>query len=188
MGNVLKLTLPLPVSVNHYLAHRISRGKGKKFIQTYKTQEAMLFERLAKPIIQAEVEKQCWQIPDIDKYIRVEATWYLHKKGIDCSNLHKQALDIMQGFVYHNDSMVLESTKDFFIDSKNPHCELTIYTSEKIGVFKNKESKQYFCEANCYKCSKKKNNCSYFKKLLENRIIAEVDLKENVCFKLKIKK
>ena len=188
MNKVLKLTLPLPVSVNHYLSHRISKGKGKKFIQTYKTSEAMLFERIAKPIIKEEVIKQGWEIPDIDEYIRVEATWFLHKKGIDCSNLHKQALDIMQGFVYHNDSMVLECTKDYFIDSKNPHCELVIYTSTKQGVFKDKKEKKTFCEANCYKCSKKKTSCSFYKKLLENRIIPEVDLKENVCYKIKLKK
>ena len=64
MSKVLKLTLPLPVSVNHYLGHTISRGKGKKFIQTYKTQEALAFERISKPIILKEVVNQKWTKPE----------------------------------------------------------------------------------------------------------------------------
>lgn len=188
MKKVLKLNLPLPVSVNHYLSHRISSGRGKRFIQTYKTQEAVIFEKLAKKIIIEEVQKQDWKIPNEDVYIRVSAVWYLHKKGIDCSNLHKQALDIMQGHVYHNDSMVLECTQNYFIDTKNPHCELEITIADKVGVFSNIEEKKIFCEANCHKCSKKKTSCSFFKKLLENRIIPEIDLKNNQCSKIKIKK
>lgn len=187
MNKVLKLTLPLPVSVNHYLNHSISKGRGKKFIHTYKSREAIIFERVSKSIIEEEVKKQGWVIPDETVYIRVEATWFIHKKGIDCSNLHKQALDILQGYVYHNDSMVLESTSDYFIDSKNPHCELVISISEKEGVFKTKDDKKAFCEANCHKCSKKKTSCSFYKKLLENRIISEINLQTNTCSKIKIK-
>lgn len=186
-SKILKMVLPLPVSQNHYLKHRVSHGK-KKFVQTYKTSEALYFENTARPIIKKEVEKHKWIMPEKDTYVRVEVTWYLHKRGMDCSNMHKQLLDVMQGYVYQNDSMVLECSKNCFIDSQNPRCSLEIYILEKEGVFKNKEEKKFFCEANCYKCSKKKNSCTIFKKLLENRIIPEVDLEKNLCSKIKIKK
>lgn len=189
MSKVLKLTLPLPVSVNHYLGHTISRGKGKKFIQTYKTQEALAFERISKPIILKEVVNQKWTKPEETKYIRVQAIWYFHKKGLDSSNMHKQVLDILQRCdVYYNDNMVLECSKDYFIDSKNPRCEIELSIMDKEGVFNTKEEKKNFCVANCHRCSKKKNSCSFFKKLLENRIIEEIDLKANICHKIKVKK
>ena len=185
----LTLTLPLPVSVNHYLAHRISRGKGKRFIHTYKTQEALVFERLSKPIILREVEAQKWVKPKEDRYIRVEAVWYFHKKGIDSSNMHKQVLDILQRCdVYHNDSMVLECSKDYYIDSHKPRCEIKLTLMDKQGVFKNQDDKLDFCKSNCYHCTKDKMSCTFFKKLLENRIILEVDLVNKKCSKIKIKK
>ena len=187
MSKVLTLHLPLPVSVNHYLGRRISRGRGKKFITTFKTQEAILFEKIAKAKIIEEVKKQNWKMPDITDFIRVEAIWYISKKGIDPANLHKQSLDIMQGLVYHNDNMVLETTSDYFIDSKNPRCIIKVSISEKKGVFRNDTERKKFCEANCHKCSKKKLSCSFYKRLLENRIIAEVDLENNICTKIKTK-
>lgn len=185
----LKLTLPLPVSVNHYLGHRISGGRGKKFIHTYKTQEAISFERIAKPIILKEVQAQKWVKPSENTYIRVEATWFFHKKGLDSSNMHKQVLDILQRCeVYYNDNMVLECSKDYYIDAKNPRCEIVLSLMDKEGVFATKDDKKRFCTSNCHLCSKKKNNCTFFKKLLENRIIEEIDLDKNICHKIKLKK
>lgn len=188
MKNTLEIILPLPVSVNHYLGHRVSRGK-KKFVQTYKTQEALLFENTSRKIIQQELKNQNWQKPAENKYIRVDVVWFLKKKGMDTNNLYKMPLDIMEKCgVYSNDSMVLESTVDYFIDTKNPRCHLKLTVIDKEGVFKNQDEKLLFCKANCHNCSKKKTSCTYFKKLLENRIITEVNLAENVCYKLKTRR
>lgn len=185
----LNLVLPLPVSVNHYLNHRVSGGKGKKFIQTYKTPEAIYFEKQASKIMQEEIKKQNWTKPNELQHVVVEVIWFFPKKGMDADNHFKMLQDQLQkNDVLYNDSLAMGRTLDMYIDTVNPHCEVKIYIAEKQGLFKNNNHKKYFCENNCYLCSKKKDNCTTFKKILENRIISDVDIESNKCNKIKIKK
>ena len=45
MSDVLKLTSPLGVSVNHYLAYRAIMKNGKPMAMSYKTPEAVKYQK-----------------------------------------------------------------------------------------------------------------------------------------------
>ena len=184
----LKLTAKIPPSVNHYLAYRVSRGgKGKRFVQTYKTQDAISYEKYFKKYLEEEIKKQGWTCVD-SGYVVIEVNWFFESNRRDSNNYYKVLLDCMNTRVFKDDKQALEKTVNIFIDSKNPRAEILIYKSDKIGVFQNKEEKQKFCLSNCHLCSKKSSSCSILKKLLDNRIIEEVDIHNNKCFKIKIRK
>lgn len=183
----LYLTVKIPPSVNHYLSYRVSRGKGKRFVQTYKTQEAVAFEKYFKKYLNDEIHKQNWVCAETG-YVVIEVNWFFESNRRDSNNYYKVLLDCMNTIVFKDDKQALEKTMNIYIDSSNPRAEIVIYKSEKDGVFINKQHRQAFCEANCQLCSKKTTNCTTLKKLLDNRIIPDVDLQNNICKKIKIKK
>lgn len=183
----LKLTAKIPPSVNHYLSYRVSGGRGKRFVQTYKNQDSVSYEKYFKKYLDEQIQLQNWECID-SGYVVVEVNWYFESNRRDSNNYYKVLLDCMNTKVFRDDKQAIERTMNIYIDSKNPRAEIKIYKAEKEGVFENREAKQTFCEANCHLCSKKHNSCSIFKKLLDNRIIEEVDLFNNKCNKLKVKK
>lgn len=184
----LYLTVKIPPSVNHYLSYRVSSGgKGKRFVQAYKTPEAIAFERYFKKYLDEEIKNQNWEC--VEKgYVVIEVNWFFESNRRDSNNYYKLLLDCMNTKVFKDDKQALEKTMNIFIDSNNPRAEILIYKSEKEGVFLNKNQKNNFCESNCHLCSKKTQSCTILKKLLDNRIIPEVDLNQNKCNKIRIKK
>ena len=187
MEQILKLTCPLPPSVNHYMAYRVSGGRGKKFVQAYKTQDSIRFEKEFNRILEKEIQKQKWIIVE-EGYVIVEVEWFFESNRRDSNNYHKLILDCMNQKVFKDDKQAMERTMNITIDPKNPRAEIKIYKSNKQGLFTNEEDKKIFYQNNCCRCSKKKNNCSVYKKILSNKIGEEFDLKQNICFKIKNKK
>lgn len=187
MNQVLKLTCPLPPSVNHYMAYRVSGGKSKKFVQAYKTQDSLKFEREFKRILDTEIKKQNWNIVE-EGYVIVEVDWFFESNRRDSNNYYKLILDCMNTKIFKDDKQAMERTMNITIDSKNPRAEITIYKSDKQGLFTNEEEKKNFSIHNCHQCTKKKNSCTIYKKILSNKISEEFDLVQNICFKIKQKK
>lgn len=55
MGNVLKLISPLPPSVNHYLAYRAIMKNGRPMAMSYKTPEAVKYQKDFIEYVEQEV-------------------------------------------------------------------------------------------------------------------------------------
>ena len=183
----LRLTLPLPESVNAYLNHRVSYRNGKPIVVAYKTQEANQFEKEAQSIISSAIKKQCWDLPSKDTWVKVEAIWYVRNTISDFSNLWKQTLDCMNGLVYADDRKVIESTVNGFVDTKNPRVELNIYTLQKRGIFLSQNHLDGFKDNNCNECAKNIKTCRTLKEFLDNKITENIVLVDNMCLKKRTK-
>lgn len=186
---ILKITSPVPPSVNRYLNYRVQRSKyGKYFVQAYKSDESIKFENVLKKIIEDEIIKQHWVKPDKDKYVIVEATFYFSRLHTDASNHWKLPLDVLKsGGAYYDDSKVVERVNRIYIDKENPRIEFTIYEAPFIGVFNDEAEFELFKNSNCILCSKNINTCGVLKRALENKILHD-EIKDNECKKIKIKK
>lgn len=180
----LDLVSPMPPSVNMYLGKRVA-GYGKSaYVQVYETAKAKTYKREFKKIIREALKTQKWVVPPEDKYIIAEMTFYMANKSQDTHNFDKCLVDCFQeeGIII-NDSKVLVVPMEVYIDSKNPRIEVSMYISEKCGVFKDENKVKIFQNENCKKCSRSKRNCSIFNKALDNKIQEEIDHIKLKCSK-----
>ena len=60
----LKLVSKIPPSVNHYLAYRAIVKNGKPMAMSYKTQEAIKYQKEFTKYVIEEVQKQKWEKSD----------------------------------------------------------------------------------------------------------------------------
>lgn len=184
----LKLTLPLPISVNKYLNYKIVWIGKKPIPQAYKPREVKEYERYATKLIQKQIKEQKWECLTKDNYIDVELTYYLNKKRKDSHNLEKVLFDVlMSAGAYPDDDILLPKTKNIYIDKDNPRVEVTLRISKKQGIFDDIKHLNIFKEQNCNRCKKSsyKRACGVFTRALENRICTEeIDALENVCKKI----
>lgn len=182
--NKLRLISPLPPSVNNYLNYRISRHGRKSFVQAYPSEETVIYKSFFVDYVKDQIREQGWKRPEKGKQVYVRFTFYLDRKRKDPNNLLKVPLDALtEAGVYLDDDIALPIADRIYIDPANPRIEIEIFESEAIGVFDNKEDLEKFMENNCKLCKKNTNKCGIIKKLLDNRIIPEVE--NGVCSKKK---
>ncbi len=178
---VLKLTIPDFVSVNHYLAYRMVRGK----LITFKTKEANDLHRKILLEIDRQVKAQGW-ITDLNpmQHYIVDAVFYFPRIDMDCNNYYKVAFDAItdSGKVWADDNLACERVQKVMYDNKNPRIELTIYKSDFIGIFDNEDELKEF-EDKCKTCTRYTKNCSLLRKAKEGRIQEEIT--NNDCTKYK---
>lgn len=94
MGNILKLTSPIGVSVNHYLAYRAIIKNGKPMAMSYKTQEALRYQKDFIKYVKEEVEKQGYDLkPDPLQHFYIDAIFYFDRIDRDPNNYFKCLLD-----------------------------------------------------------------------------------------------
>lgn len=73
----LKLTVGIPVSVNHYLAYRAIIKNGKPMAMSYKTKEALEYQKWLIGYLKDETKKQNWTLtPDKARHFYVDAYFY----------------------------------------------------------------------------------------------------------------
>lgn len=185
---MLEFTLPIPPSVNLYLSKSVVYYGNKPTVQVYKTAKARAYENYAIKTIQRAIQEQNWIMPDKLQYVNVELVYYMERKRKDIDNTFKILFDCckLAGVVIDDDSTI-PIVKDIFIDKNNPRVEVKITVSDKIGVFKDKETYNEFIQNNCVWCKRRERNCSILKKSLENRIIPEVNIDTLECVKRPIK-
>lgn len=171
MNKILKLTLPLPPSVNSYQRYRVKRVGKRLRVEAYPSKETEDFYESSVPYVREEMKKQQWKQPLKGKYVVVECIFYLTKKGADADNFFKCSLDCLEkAGVVINDSFFIPQTIDVLIDKDDPRIELEVYESEKNGIFANEEEMENFIRNNCDKCRRRnKNKCIVFKGFKENR-------------------
>ena len=108
---MIRLTLPVPPSLNHYLRGRV-----------YKTQEAKIY--------QSDVRVICATngiLDPTDKLVMFTMHWYPKSRRGDLDNFFKVMIDALEGYVYENDKQIVEiHAYRMPVDKKNPRMEIEI--------------------------------------------------------------
>jgi crossover junction endodeoxyribonuclease RusA len=172
----LKLTSPLPPSVNSYLNYKIASKGKKKFVQLYLSPETVVYKNFFSDYVMDQIREQNWTRPEKGKLVFVQCTFFLDRKRKDPNNFLKVPFDVLtEAGVYVDDDTALPLSPRLYIDAKNPRIEIEIYESNAIGIFDDEEDYELFLKNNCELCRKKTESCSILKKLLDNRLIEEVE-------------
>lgn len=190
MSNLLRLTSPVPESVNHYFKYRAFIKDGKAKAMGYKTNAAKEYQHTFEAYVKDEVEKQGW-IKSENKYQHyyVDADFYFPRTDKDPNNYWKILLDAITstGVVWQDDNVVCERVNRIQYDSKNPRIELEIYPVNYLGIFDNASSLEDF-ETRCTGCKRYRNNCSILRKAKEGRIQSEISNGVCSCFAKRVTK
>ena len=118
-NQVIKLVLPMPVSVNSmYLASTRRQVLSKKAKQWYAT---------AKYIANCECERQGWEMDEGSVWYVANIDFYFNDKRFkDSHNYLKLMLDALEGVIYNNDYFLKPKINIVDLDRKRPRVELTI--------------------------------------------------------------
>ena len=183
--NRLKLTSPMPPSVNHYIAYRAIMKNGRPMAMSYKTPEAYQYQRDFIEYVKREVEAQGWDLePDPNQHFYIDTVFYFGEKRQDANNYFKVMLDAITEtqLIWLDDNVTCERVQAIYYDSKDPRVELCIHPVDYIGVFENASQRDDFTER-CIGCTRYKLNCSLLRRALEGRIQQEIN--NHVCSKYK---
>lgn len=185
----LHLVSQIPSSVNHYLAYRAIIRNGKPMAMSYKTSEAVKYQKHFANYVKQECINQQWVKSDnLFQHYYMDCNFYFPRIDMDCNNYFKCMADAITDSqtVWIDDTQLCERVQRIFYDPANPRIELSIYPVEYIGIFDNMSQLDEF-KSNCIQCSRYKNGkCSIWNKCLEGRITEEVANK--TCIKFKVLK
>ena len=180
---VLKLTSPIPPSVNHYLSYRAIMRGGKPVAMSYKTREATRYQQDFIRYVRQQVFAQKWR-PLRDKYQHyyVDAVFYFPRVDMDANNYWKCMFDAITetGLIWVDDNVACERVQKICYDSKDPRIDLTIYPVDYVGIFDNVPQMEAF-ESICVGCSRYKRNCSILANAKQGKY--QEDIKDGVCLK-----
>ena len=180
---VLRLTSPIPPSVNHYLSYRAIMRGGKPLAMSYKTREATRYQQDFIKYVRQQVFAQKWR-PLRDKYHHyyVDTVFYFPRIDMDANNYFKCMLDAITetGLIWLDDNVVCERVQQICYDSKNPRIDLTIYPVDYVGIFDNVPQMEAF-ESICVGCSRYKRNCSVLNNAKDGKVQEEI--KDGTCAK-----
>lgn len=172
----LKLTSPIPPSVNHYLAYRTVKKGGKYLAMSYKTPAAIKYQKNFMKYVTEQIKEQNYALnPDKHQHFYIDAIFYFDRIDKDPNNYWKCMLDAITDtkLIWLDDNVTCERVQRIFYDSNNPRIELEIYPVDYIGVFENASQLESF-EAKCIGCSRYKRNCSILHKAKIGKIQDEV--------------
>lgn len=185
----LKLTSPIPPSINHYTRVRTFIKGGKAFSQVYKTNDARNYQKEFSDYVKKEVIKQNYDlIPNAYRHFYVDCDFYFARIDQDAQNYNKCLLDAITDtqLIWQDDNVVCLRINHIKYDSNNPRIEIVIKPVDYIGIFSNDREKEKFVLDNCSNCSKYGDGaCSVYKNAIEGRIQEEIDKKYR-CAKIHI--
>lgn len=181
----LKLTSPIPPSVNHYLGHRAVIKGGKPISVAYCTNEAKKYKKDFSAYVSEEAEKQMWEKPKGTQHLYVDAVFYFPREDMDTNNYWKCVLDAITDskVVWEDDNIVCERTQGIFYDSDSPRIELCIHPVDYIGIFDDMAHLEEF-ENRCIGCSRYKRNCSILNHAKAGKVQSDI-LDDEMCSKYK---
>ncbi len=166
-------------------------------VMAYKPKTTKDFEKSFGEYVKQEIKKQGWIKPPKDKFINLDTVFYFPRVDMDAQNFFKSLSDILTSSgVWEDDNIVLEKVHRIYYDSENPRIELNVTVSDHIGIFDNQEDYKNFINTYCNNCKKgnkigQKGGCSIYKKILESRIIDDIEINFNTgekkCLKFKQK-
>ncbi|TCX53818.1 RusA family crossover junction endodeoxyribonuclease [Dehalobacter sp. 14DCB1] len=121
----LKISLPLPPSVNHMYYN--TRNGGKRLTPT-----AENYIRVSRALINEAIDEQKWLRQNDSTWYYVDLVFYMPDRKIrDSHNMLKLLLDVMQGVVYKNDYYAQPRVQSVEYDKENPRVEVCITTQSK---------------------------------------------------------
>lgn len=179
----LRLTSPIPPSVNHYLAYRTVSRNGKALAMSYKTAEAKAYQKEFMKYVSEECDKQGWDgDPDPAQHFYVDAVFYFPQIDLDANNYFKVLLDAITdtGRVWADDNVVCERVQAIYYTSADPRIEITIHPVDYIGIFQDRAHLEEF-ESGCVGCKRYTRNCGILRKAKEGRIQEEI--RDGVCMR-----
>ena len=184
---ILKLTSPIPLSVNHYLGTRAILKNGKPMAMVYETGEAKKYKKEFIKYIHEQIKEQDWNLPVTKtQHFYCDCVFYFDRIDKDCNNYFKLLLDSIteSEAIWADDNVVCERVNRIYYDSSNPRIELEIYPVDYIGIFDNQEQLNNF-EDKCKTCKRYSRNCSILQKAKDGRI--QEDIYDLICNKYKEK-
>lgn len=121
----LRLTLPLPLSVNHMYYNTRYGGKRLK-------PEAENYIRTATSITLAEMEDTLWKMQKDATWYYMDLLFYMPDRITrDSHNMLKLLLDTLEGSAYHNDYYIMPNILGVEYDKKNPRVEVILRPQTK---------------------------------------------------------
>lgn len=189
----MMFTCPLPPSVNEYLGKRVAYNPITKrpFVQVYETNKARAFKKHMSKVLERSINEFNWEKTDKHEYVTCQLNIFSNQKRKDADNMFKCLLDsLTENEIVYDDSTVLPSVKNLYIDKNNPRIEVFIAMSEKVGVFTDINAHDEFVRSYCSGCTRYARNCSLLKDCVENRIRSEIHCDNDkkyhcTCFKKK---
>ena len=185
MSKDLTLTIDIPPSVNHYLAYRAIIKNGRPMAMSYKTKEALRYQKKLIEYVEQEVVNQKWELtPNKTQHFYIDTVFYFGATDQDANNYFKVMLDAITDtqLIWLDDNVTCERVQGIYYDVENPRVEVHIHPTDYIGVFQNASQLENF-ESNCVGCNRYKRNCSLLRCAKEGRIQPEIQ--DLVCTKFK---
>lgn len=174
MDKELKLTCYDFISVNHNRKYRAVKKGNKYIVQTYKPDEVKRFEKNFGDYVKQQIVLQKWVKPPKDKLIFIDCVFYFERIDMDCNNYFKTLFDTLtKSGVWEDDNITMERVNRIYYDSKEPRIELTIHTSDYIGIFDTKKDYEDFTEEYCNRCKNYKRGrgtCKIYQDCIANKI------------------
>ena len=118
-GQQIRLTLPIPPSVNHCY---FTKSNGQRILK----KEAKHWIAQAQMIGMVAKGYQAWQFSENEKLIMELTVYWQDKRRRDMSNLHKLIADSLEGVLYADDKWLLIRDIDFDYDKANPRVEMVV--------------------------------------------------------------
>jgi Holliday junction resolvase RusA-like endonuclease len=192
LSNILNLTIPIPPSINNdYMKPRAIiqkiNGKNVPMAMLYEMAGAKTFKKNMVKLIKSEITKQDFKLDDNTHFVIVEYQWHFPKTNMDTNNYYKCFVDAItetvdsegEGLIWKDDNISMMVDKDIYYNASNPHVDIKIYASPRIGVFKDRQDYDDFEVTYCQNCSKgkkigQKGGCSIYKNAMESRIQDEI--------------
>ena len=185
--NELHLISPIPPSVNHYMGIRSIIKNGKPMAMTYKTPEAVKYQKDFAAYVRREAQKQGWDIkPNKTQHWYVDAWFYFNRIDMDAANYDKCLLDAITDtqLIWLDDNVVCERVQKVLYDSQNPRIELHIHPVDYIGIFEDITALEKL-ENRCIGCTRYARNCSLLQKAIEGRVQDEIHDGVCLCYRKK---
>lgn len=175
----LKLTLPLPVSINKLYINEYQWDARLKMRVPTGRRILSKAGRQVKAKIQGQArvqtEGQDWNFDwTKENFVYQDAVVFFARRGSDDNNIYKLLNDSLEGIAYDNDSRVLVRTQHIVYDSQNPRVELTLVPVDFVGIFKGQEVLERFQKV-CEGCSRyRKGSCSILKDSIAGTVREEI--------------
>lgn len=178
---VLKLTSPIPPSVNHYLGYRCVIKSNRPMVMPYKTAEAKQYQRNFTQYVKREVKAQGWvKSTNKSQHYYMDCVYYFNRVDMDANNYFKCMADAITDSksVWNDDTQLCERVQGIFYDNVNPRIEITITEVDYIGVLQN-EKELDLLDTQCNTCNRNIEKCKVRKAALEGRV--HCDIRAGVC-------
>jgi crossover junction endodeoxyribonuclease RusA len=118
----LRLTLPLPPSVNHCY-RRFTNRAGRRM--NVMTKAGTDWTELATALARSEMNRTGWTVPQQEKVVVEYTIRWPDRRRRDPSNLEKVMLDALQ-CVTGDDQYVLPRCMDFTVDKARPGVDVVV--------------------------------------------------------------